>query len=121
MTTAPSKALPHSPSMQMLTAALWGLTLFAAVYLLQGALHLPGLLYDPAAHGWLIDTTPTGVRMRYYSDLLGACVAGGATALLRYRWKARADDLTVLTGAALAVVALDLAWFFSRVLSALRN
>ena len=121
MTTAPGKALPHSPSMHLLTAAQWGITIFAAVYLLQGALHLPGLLYDPAAHRWLIDTTPTGVRMRYYSDLLGAALAGGAAALLRHRWKAKADDPAVLTGAALAVVALDLAWFFSRVLSALRN
>ena len=55
-------------SAQVLAAALWGATVFAAVYLLQGALHLPALAYDPAGHHWVVTSSLTGVQMRYYSD-----------------------------------------------------
>jgi hypothetical protein len=104
-----------------LAAALWAVTVFAAAYLLQGALHLPAVVYDPAAHSWLLTSSLNGVQMRYYSDFGGAALAGCATGWLRFRWKAPPGDLGVLVGAALSVVALDLAWFLSRVLSALRS
>jgi len=118
--TDSKRAAPSTPSAHLLTAALWGITTFAAVYLLQGALHLPGLIYDPAARIWLVAPAPTGVQMRFYSDLLGATLASLAIAGLRYRWKSPSPDTTVLLGSSLAVLALDLAFFLSRVLSALR-
>jgi len=114
-------AKTESRSERMLTAALWAAAIFAAVYLLQGALHLPGLLYDPAARRWLVDTSPSSVQMRYYSDVLGAGLSALLAAALRLRWRRAADDLTVLTGSALALVLLDLAFFFSRILTALRR
>ncbi len=106
---------------RLLAAALWGITVFAAVYLLGGALHLTGLLYDPAAHSWLLATAPSGVQMRYYSDFGSAAIAGLLAFGLRSRLRNLRFDISVLTGAALAVVALDLAWFFSRVLAARRG
>ena len=122
---APAPARASSPppapdAERTLAAALWAATAFAAVYLLQGALRLPGLIYDPAAHHWLIAPGPTGVQMRFYSDVLGAALAGGAAYALRMAWKSARSDLGVLAGSALSVLLLDLAWFFSRILSALR-
>jgi hypothetical protein len=99
-------------------AALWAACAFAAMYLLQGALHLPALVYDPARRAFSIASTPGGLQMRYYSDLLGASVAGGLAALLRLKLPSRPFEPLVLTGAALALVGLDVAFFLSRVLAA---
>ena len=103
-----------------LHAALWAAGAFAAVYLLQGSLHLPAVLYDPVSRTLSVAALPTGAQMRFYSDLGGAALAAVAAALLRLRLGARQFDPLLLTASALGLVALDVAFFFSRVLAASR-
>jgi hypothetical protein len=102
-----------------LRAALWGVTGFAIGYLLPGALRLPVLTYDPIGHAALLTAAPRGAQMRYYGDVLWACTAGAAAALLSRALRGRPLDVPVATAAALSCVALDLAWFLSRFLAAL--
>jgi hypothetical protein len=70
-------------SKQVLAAALFGILTYCCVYALQNTLHLPGLLYDPQAHAWLIGSRTAGVQMRYFNNLATASVAGMAVSLLR--------------------------------------
>ena len=101
-----------------LHAALWAACAFAAAYLLQGALHLPAVLYQPVTRTISIGTVPSGLQMRYYSDLGGASLAALAAAGLRLRLSARTFEPLVLAATALSLVGLDVAFFFSRVLAA---
>lgn len=102
-----------------LRAGLWATSAFAAVYLLQGGLQLPGLTYDPVARAFSFGPLPGGLAMRYYGDVLGASVAAlAAFALGRKLPLARPLDVPTATGATLALVALDAAFFLSRVLAA---
>ena len=103
-----------------LHAALWAAGAYAAVYLLQGALHLPAVLYDPVARSLSVSALPTGAQMRFYSDLGGAALAALAAGLLRLRLGPAGYDPLLLTASALGLVALDVAFFFSRVLAAAR-
>jgi hypothetical protein len=103
-----------------LHAALWAAGAFAAAYLLQGALHLPAALYDPISRTFSVASLPTGAQMRFYSDLGGATLAALAAALVRLRLGPRRYQPLVLAASALGLVALDVAFFFSRVLAASR-
>ena len=100
-----------------LHAALWAACAFAAAYLVQGALHLPAVLYHPVTRAISVGPVPSGLQMRYYSDLCGASLAAIAAGWLRLRLPARAYDPAVLAATALALVGLDVAFFFSRVLA----
>ena len=121
-----AKAAAEGSTSEVLTAsralhaALWASAVFAAVYLLQGALHLPAVLYDPVSRALSVGAVPTGVQMRFYSDLGGATLAALATALLRLRLGAARFDPVVLAATALGLVAIDVVFFFSRVLAASR-
>jgi hypothetical protein len=102
-----------------LRAALWGVSGFAIGYLLPSALRLPVLTYDPIGHAALLTGAPRGAQMRYYGDVLWACAAAAAAALLSRPLRGRPLDVPVATAAALSCVALDVAWFLSRFFAAL--
>ena len=105
-------------SSRALHAALWAACAFAAAYLLQGALHLPAVLYHPVTRAISVGPVPSGLQMRYYSDLGGASLAALVAGGLRLRLPAQPFEPLVLAATALALVGLDVAFFFSRVLAA---
>ncbi len=101
-----------------LRAIFGGLAGFAAGYLLAGGLKLPVVAYDPLARRVFWSAQVTGTQMRYYGDLLTALLAALACALFAWLWPRRARlDATLAAGAALALVALDVAYFLSRLLA----
>lgn len=104
---------------QTLRAALWGVAGFALGYLMPATLRLPVLAYDPVQRAFLFASNLRGVQMRYYGDLLWACAAGLAAALLSRALPRRGPlDIPVATAAALSVIALDLAFYLSRLFTA---
>jgi hypothetical protein len=98
-------------------AALAGISAFALTYLLAGTLQLPVLLYDPVARVASFSRALSGPSMRYFGDLLLATVAGLAAAALAHRFQSRAP-LVVPAATTLSLVALDLVYYLSRLLSA---
>jgi len=100
-----------------LRAALWGVSAFALGYLLPGTLRLPTLSYDPIARTIGFTAQVSGVAMRYYGDLLWACAAGLGAAAVVWISRRPARPVAVLTGAALSLVALDVAFYLSRLLA----
>jgi hypothetical protein len=103
-------------SERALRAALAGVSAFAVGYLLPGTLQLPVLIYDPAARVATIARTASGVAMRYYGDLLVASAAGLVAAAAVWIMQPRRTPIAVLAGSALSLVALDLAFYLSRLL-----
>jgi len=103
-------------SERALRSALAGVAAFAVGYLLPGTLQLPSLLYDPAARLAFVGRVPSGVVMRYYGDLLIACAAGLAAAAAVWKLRPRQPPLAIAAGSALSLVALDLAFYLSRLL-----
>ena len=104
--------------MRELRAALWGVSAFALGYLLPGTLRLPTLAYDPIARTLGFTAQVSGVAMRYYGDLLWACAAGLCAAAVVWNSRRPPRPVGVLAGAALSLVALDLAFYLSRLLAA---
>ncbi len=100
--------------MRELRAALWGVSGFALGYLLPGTLRLPTLAYDPVARTIRFTAQVSGVAMRYYGDLLWACAAGLCAAAAVWIFGRPARPVAVLAGAALSLVALDVAFYLSR-------
>lgn len=100
-----------------LRAALAGVAAFALGYLLPGTLQLPTLAYDPVLRVVSLQRTLSGVQMRYFSDLLTASCAGLAAFAVAY-WLDRRQGFGVAAGVALSLVALDLAYYLSRLLAA---
>ena len=103
-------------SERALRAACAGVAAFAVGYLLPGTLQLPVLIYDPARRVAFVARTATGVAMRYYGDLLVASAAGLAAAALVWAFQPRRTPVTVAAGSALSLVALDVAFYLSRLL-----
>jgi hypothetical protein len=101
-----------------LRAALAGIGAFAVGYLLPGTLQLPVLVYDPAARAFSIARVVQGVSMRYYGDLLVACAAGLFAAAAAWALRPRRTPIAVAAGTALTLVALDVAFYLSRLLAA---
>lgn len=95
-------------------AALWGICAFATVYLLVGALRLPTLTYDPIARTVRFTAEVGGVSMRYYGQLAWACTAAIFVASVRLASGRPPRPAAPLTGAALSLVVLDVAWYLSR-------
>jgi hypothetical protein len=92
---------------------------FPAGYLLAGGLQLPVLAYDPVARRAFFATSVSGVQMRYYGDLLWAAAAAALCAcasLIFSRALSRARPFTagVAAATALALAALDVAYYLSR-------
>lgn len=109
---------PDPKGDRVLRAGLAAVSAFAVFYLLPGALHLPVLVYDPAARTLAWTSQVSGVAMRYYGDLL---VAGAAALLAAAAIRAlppRRTPLAVATGTTLSLVALDLLFYLSRLLAA---
>jgi len=102
-----------------LRAALAAVSAFAVGYLLPGTLQLPVLVYDPAARVVTFSRTVSGVAMRYYGDLIVACAAALAAAALVYALQPKRTPLAVAAGGALSLVALDVLYYLSRLLSAM--
>jgi len=94
-------------------AALWAVSAFGVAYLVAGALRLPTLVYDPVAHATRFTANPPLLSIRYYGDLLWACGAGVCAAALASRSRG-SRPVSALTGAALSLVALDVAFYLSR-------
>ena len=103
--------------MKELRAALWGISAFALGYLLPGTLRLPTVAYDPVARTVRFTAQVSGVAMRYYGDLLWACIAGLCAAALVWNSRRPSSGVAVLTGAALSLVLLDVAFYLSRLLA----
>jgi hypothetical protein len=99
-----------------LRAALAGVAAFAIGYLLPGTLQLPIVVYDPAARIVSIARTTSGVAMRYYGDLLVASTAGLAAAGAVWFLQPRRTPIAVAAASALSLVALDVAFYLSRLL-----
>lgn len=103
--------------MKELRSALFGVSAFALGYLLPGTLRLPTLAYDPLTRTIRFTAQVGGVAMRYYGDLLWACVAGLCAVAVVWNSRRPPRPVGVLTGAALSLVALDLAFYLSRLLA----
>jgi len=98
-------------------AILTGIGAFAIGYLLPGTLQLPVLIYDPVARTAHFGRIENAVQMRYYGDLIVACVAGVAAAAIASRLPERRTPLHLATVTALSLVALDLLFYLSRLLA----
>ena len=103
--------------MRELRASLWGVAAFALGYLLPGTLRLPTLAYDPVARTVGFSAQVGGVAMRYYGDLLWACAAGLCAAAVVWNSRRPPRPVAVLAGAAFSLVALDVAFYLSRLLA----
>ena len=103
--------------MRELRASLWGVAAFALGYLLPGTLRLPTLTYDPVARTAGFTAQVGGVAMRYYGDLLWACAAGLCAAAVVWNSRRPPRPVAVLAGAAFSLVALDVAFYLSRLLA----
>src|SRR5204863_6840053 len=87
---------PPGMNERILRAALAAVSAFAVGYLLPGTLQLPVLVYDPAARTLFFARTANGVAMRYYGDLLVACLAGAAGFALVFQFQPRRTPLAVV-------------------------
>lgn len=102
-----------------LRAGLWAVSAFAAAYLLCNGLQLPVPHYDPVGRAFSLGAPEGAIGMRYYGDVLVAALAAAAAFAAGARLPlTRPLDVATATGAALALVALDAAFFLSRVLAA---
>ena len=101
-----------------LRAALAATSAFAVGYLLPGPLQLPILLYDPLNARLSFGVPPGGMVMRYFGDLL----VGSCAALLALLWSLSTErgrtPLSVATGIAMSLIALDVAYYLSRLWTA---
>ena len=100
-----------------LRAALAGVAGFALAYLLPGTLRLPTLAYDPVARTLSLQRSLSAVQMRYFNDLGLACALGLFAALIAFRLDRR-GPLASAAGVALSLIALDVAYYLSRLLAA---
>ncbi len=105
------------PGTRALRAALAGVAAFALGYLLPGTLQLPTLAYDPVHRALSLQRSLSGLQMRYFSDLLTASGASLIAAAVAYRLDRR-QGFGVAAGVALSLVALDVAYYLSRLLAA---
>ena len=101
-----------------LRTALAATSGFAVGYLLPGPLQLPVLLYDPLNARLWFGVHPGGMVMRYFGDLLVGCGAALLAALLAWRTASSRTPLAVPSGIAMSLVALDVAYYLSRLWSA---
>jgi hypothetical protein len=100
--------------MSRVRAALWSVCAFATSHLLVGALRLPTLTYDPIARTLRFTSDVGGVSMRYYGQLAWACTAAILVGSARLGSGRPPRRTAPLTGAALSLVAIDVAWYLSR-------
>ena len=103
--------------MRELRASLWGVAAFALGYLLPGTLRLPTLTYDPVARTVGFTAQVGGVAMRYYGDLLWASAAGLCAAAAVWNSRRPPRPVAALAGATFSLVALDVAFYLSRLLA----
>jgi len=117
-----------------LRAGLGFVSGFAVGYLLPATLRLPVPTYYPALRAVHLGAGQPGISMRYYGDFLVACTAGLAWAALAWKLAASPAErghpaplrksngsvspIPVATATALSLIALDLAWYLSRLLAA---
>lgn len=103
-------------SERALRTALAAIAAFAIGYLLPSTLQLPVPAYDPVHRTVAILSAPSGLEMRYFGDLLYASAVALLAAAAAWRSRSRAP-IAVATGAALSLVALDVAFYLSRLLA----
>ena len=100
-----------------LRAGLAGVAAFAVGYLLPGTLHLPVPLYYPALRAVHLTALPLGISMRYFADFAFAALLAAGAALVASRLAPRRTPIAVATGTALSLVALDVAYYLSRLIA----
>lgn len=101
-----------------LRAGLFGVGGFAVGYLLPGTMRWPAFVYEPVSRTLTFSASVTGTQMRYYGDLLWACAFGLCAAFAAWALQPRRTPLSVAAGTALSLVALDVAFYLSRLLLA---
>jgi hypothetical protein len=106
-------------SERALRAGLAAVAAFAVGYLLPGTLRLPVLVYDPVARTVTFAGSVSGVAMRYYGDLLIACLAALLTGAAAWAVQPRRTPIAVAAGTALSLVALDVLFYLSRLFAAM--
>jgi hypothetical protein len=106
-------------SERALRSCLAAVAAFAVGYLLPGTLRLPVLVYDPAARTVTIARSVSGVAMRYYGDLLVACLAALLCAAAVWALRPRRTPIAIAAGTALSLVGLDLLFYLSRLFAAM--
>jgi hypothetical protein len=102
---------------RFLRAGLFAVSAFALGYLLPGTLQLPTLFYDPVRHLAHFARTAPSPEMRYYSDVVAACLAALIAFAAAWRLRPSKTSLAVATGGALSLLALDVLFFLSRLLA----
>jgi uncharacterized membrane protein len=102
-----------------LRAGLAAVAAFAVGYLLPGTLRLPVLVYDPVARTVAFTGSMSGVEMRYYGDLLVACLAALLAFAVAFALRPRRAPIAVAAGTALSLVALDVLFYLSRLFVAM--
>jgi hypothetical protein len=102
-----------------LRAGLAAVAAFAVGYLLPGTLRLPVLVYDPVARTVTFAGSVSGVAMRYYGDLLVACLAALLIGGAAWKLQPRRTPIAIAAGTALSLVALDLLFYLSRLFAAI--
>ena len=75
------------------------------------------LLFDPVNARLHLGVNPTGMIRRYYGDLTWACAAALVAAAVSWKLQ-RKPPLGVAAGVAMSLVALDVAFYLSRLLAA---
>ena len=105
---------------RMARALLAAAAAFPAGYLASSALQLPVIAYEPIARRFFVAAQVSGVQMRYYGDLLWACAAaaGAGAAALAWPPAERPFNAGPAAATALAMAALTVAYFLSRLLAA---
>ena len=103
-----------------LRAVLAAAAAFPAGYLLAAGLALPLIAYHPVERRLFITSQPVGVQMRFYGDVLWATAAAIAVGLAAWALGPRLPRFSPLGAVAtvLALAALDVAYYLSRLLAA---
>lgn len=100
-----------------LRAGLSAVAVFAVAYLLPGTLRLPVPLYYPSLHAVHLTALPLGISMRYFADFGLAVLLASSAALFSLKVAPGRASLPVATATAVSLVALDVAYYLSRLVA----
>jgi hypothetical protein len=104
-------------SERILRAGLVAVAAFAVGYLLPGTLQIPVFFYHPAERVVVFARTEPSPWIRYYGDLFYACCVSVLAFAAVFKLPQGKSSLTIATGTALSLVALDVLFYLSRLLA----